>query len=107
MGHEGFNAAEAQLIYENGELNEQLLAERYGLSPEDAAQEVTFGTYTGTVAQMLSDERCPVGSMVETAYAESGIEGVSEKFKTLAQLDPRFTVEISEQTLEREHLKKN
>jgi len=55
---------------------------------------------------MLDDEKCPVGGVLRTAYEEKGIEGVAEKFKTLGELDPRFSVKITQETIRREQLKK-
>jgi hypothetical protein len=109
MSHEGFPTSQPSevIIQPDGSLNEALLGERYGIGVEEAGQEVTFGSYTGTVAQMLSDERCPVGGMVQSAYQEKGIDGVAEKLKTLSQLDPRFSVKIAPETLQREQVKKN
>jgi hypothetical protein len=110
--HEGFSAATQEqatqeaVFYEDGSLNEALLSERFGIGAEEAMQQVAFGSYTGTVAQMLGDEKCPVGGMVSTAYQEKGIEGVAEKFKTLSELDPRFSVKITEATAMREQVKK-
>lgn len=111
MHREGFpsgleQTAEA-IIRPDGSLNEAALNERYGLGIEEASQPVTFGAYTGTVAQMLSDDRCPVGGMVQEAYQERGIEGVAEKLRTLGALDSRFSVSISEATFQRERVKKN
>jgi hypothetical protein len=94
------------VFLQDGSLNEALLVNRFGISSEEAMQEVTFGSYKGTVAQMLGDEKCPVGGMVSSAYAERGIEGVAEKFRTLSELDPKFAVTITETTLQRDRLKK-
>ena len=110
--HEGFPAAAQEqatqeaIFHHDGSLNEAFLSERFGIGAEEAMQQVTFGSYTGTVAQMLGDERCPVGEMVSTAYEEKGIEGVAEKFKTLGEMDPRFSVKITEATVQREQVKK-
>ncbi len=89
LQHEGFPAAAQEqvtqeaIFHQDGSLNEAFLGERFGIGVEEAMQQVTFGGYTGTVAQMLGDARCPVGGMISTAYEEKGLEGVSEKFKTL------------------------
>jgi len=111
MSHEGLPLGLEQtveaIIQPDGSLNEALLSERWGLGIEEASQHVTFGAYTGTVAQMLSDERCPVGGMIEGAYREEGIKGVVAKLKTLGDLDPRFSVEVTDATLQREDVKKN
>jgi hypothetical protein len=111
--HEGFPtgqeaplASYAAVFHEDGTLNEEFLSENFGLGAQEAMQPVAFGNYTGTVAQMLADEKCPVGAMVGQAYQEQGIAGVTEKFKTLGQMDSRFSVEITQATLAREDLKK-
>jgi hypothetical protein len=114
MSHEGFStvtqeqaavAGEA-VFHQDGSLNEVSLGERFGIGVDVAMQEVTFGRYRGTVAQMLADGGCPVGEMVSTAYQEKGIAGVAEKFKALSEMDPNFSVEIPAATIEREQLKK-
>jgi hypothetical protein len=114
MSHEGFStvtqeqaavAGEA-VFHQDGSLNEAFLNDHFGIGVEEAAQQVSFGSYTGTVAQMLGDERCPVGGMVSTAYQEKGIAGVAEKLKALAEMDPNFSVEITEATMERQRVKK-
>jgi hypothetical protein len=98
--------SEEALFQPDGTLNEDFLYERFGIGTDEALQIVTFGAYTGTVAQMLADEKCPVGSMLSTAYVEHGIDGVSAKLKTLEDLDPGFSVKITETTLRREQVKK-
>lgn len=109
-GSEGFPSTENEqkeaIFFDDGSLNETALQQRFGIGREEAMQPVAFGSYNGTVAQMLSDERCPVGGMLEGAYQERGIEGVEEKFKSLSQIDPQFKVELSPQTIEREQVKK-
>ena len=114
MSHsEGFptgfeQAASERLINpEDGSVNEGLLNNKYGLGIEEANQIVSFGNYTGTVAQMLNDEKCPVGGMVSNAYQEKGIEGVQEQFKNLGTMDKNFSVKVSEVTIQREQVKKN
>jgi hypothetical protein len=97
---------QGSLLNPDGSLNEDLLSQRYGLGIEEASQEVSFGSYRGTVAQMLSDERCPVGAMVSTAYQEKGLDGVVERFKSLAQMDPQFSIRITPTTRQREQVKK-
>ena len=97
-------AAEA-VINPDGTLNEDFLRNQYGLEAEDAMQTVSFGNYTGTVAQMLSDERCPVGDMVRNAYHEKGLAGVEETFQKFSMVDRAFEPKISETT--REIQKKN
>ena len=110
--HESFSSIESErapkeaIFKQDGSLNEEFLSERYGLGAEEANQYVVFGSYNGTVAQMLNDEKCPVGGLVSYAYDEKGIKGVAEKLKTIGELDPRFSINISDATLYRESLKK-
>ena len=110
--HEGFptvapeQATQEAIFHQDGSLNEAFLSGHFGIGAEEAMQPVAFGSYTGTVAQMLGDERCPVGGMVRTAYEEKGIDGVAEKFKTLGEMDSRFSVKITEATVQRENVKK-
>jgi hypothetical protein len=99
--------SEKTIIREDGSLNEELLNKKYGLGVEEANQIVSFGNYTGTVAQMLSDEKCPVGGMVSTAYEDKGIEGVAEQFKLLKVMDKNFSVTFNETTMQGEQVKKN
>ncbi len=111
--YEGFppasqeSAIEETILLPDGTLNENFLREQYGLGAEEAMQTVNFGSYSGTVAQMLGDERCPVGGMVKAAYREKGLEGVEGTFKSLGALDPNFKPIISESTIQRERQKKN
>lgn len=99
-------SAQEAIFHQDGTLNEAFLGDHFGIGVEEAAQQVTFGNYTGTVAQMLDDERCPVGGMVSAAYQEKGLEGVAEKFKMLGEMDPKFSVKITEETIQREQVKK-
>ncbi|HSX23620.1 MAG TPA: hypothetical protein VLE74_00780 [Candidatus Saccharimonadales bacterium] len=116
---EGFTTPVTEAILEenltvfhtDGSLNTERLRELYGLGVEEAMQEVEWGSYKGTVAQML-DERpgvkpCPVGKVARDAYKENGIDGVAEQLDNLGKMDPKFSVKISETTMEREREKKN
>jgi hypothetical protein len=91
---------------------EEYFQQVFGLGREELEQTVTFGGHTGTVAQMLTDEKCPVGSMIGQAYRQEGLAGVQEKLGLLTQMagekdgQKLFDVRISEQSLERENLKK-
>lgn len=112
LPHEGFSevaqeqVAQEAIFRSDGSLDEEALSARFGIGIEEASQQVTFGSYTGTVAQMLDDERCPVGAMVGAAYEEEGVEGVIKKFKALHEMDSGFSVEIAETTEQREQVKK-
>ncbi len=90
----------------DGSLNVANLTKLYGLGVEEATQEIQWGAYSGTVAQMLDDARCPVGGRLQVAYREEGIAGVIGAFEGLRTLDPGFKVEISDETLLREREKK-
>lgn len=94
-------ASPPQIFNSDGSLNEGNLSKHYGLGAEDAMQQVRFGEYTGTVADMLADGRCPVGGRIRTAFETTGIDGVLEQFGALNIMDPNFKVEISEVTVER------
>jgi hypothetical protein len=106
IGHEQTITVPEAVFFDDGSLNEAFLADRFGIGDQEAMQEVTFGSYTGTVAQMLSDEKCPVGGMVSSAYAERGIEGVDGMFKILSEMDSRFSVRVTDATMQRELEKK-
>lgn len=96
---------------EDGSFNEAAidktaLSSLYGLQVEDAKQEVTFGSYKGSVADMLSD--CPhVGAPLRKAYEQNGIDGVIAGFAGLKMFSPDFNVQVSEETIELEQQKKN
>jgi hypothetical protein len=94
------------IFFEDGTLNEDVLGQQFGLGAAEAMQEVTFGSYTGTAAEMLADPKCPVGGMIKKAYAEEGIDGVERKFASLQDMDPEFKFTITPETLEREGSKK-
>ena len=98
-------AVNESVFFPDGTVNEDFLKEQYGLGIEEANQIVSFGKYTGTMAQMLGDEKCPVGEMVSSAYKEKGLDGVEETFKNLRALDSNFNPVISEAA--RELQKKN
>lgn len=74
------------------------ILDTYGLGPQEAASIITFGSYTGTVAAMLTDERCPVGGIVATAYAAEGIAGVETKLDAVKTLYGDFELAIGEET---------
>lgn len=113
MSHEGLPTVTQEqappqeaVFHQDGSLNEAFLNDHFGIGAEEAEQQVSFGSYRGTVAQMLGDEKCPVGEMVSTAYQEKGVAGVAEKFKALGEMDPNFSVQITKATMEREQVKK-
>lgn len=107
--HEKFNTQVneetviAESLYDNqGNINEDLLRQRFGLGIEEANQPVVFGSYQGTVGQMLDDARCPVGAMASQAYEKDGLQGLDAMFNNLAMVDKHFSVEITSATRERE-----
>jgi len=110
--HEGFptvaqeQTTQEAIFHQDGSLNEAFLNERYGIGTEEAMQQVFYGSFQGTVAQMLNNEKCPVGGILSTAYQEQGIEGVAEKLNAFSTIDPKFSVKITEATIQRENLKK-
>jgi hypothetical protein len=94
MNGEGFPEHEAEPA-----LSEEEFLLRFGISLEEASREVTFFSYTGTLGQALADEKCPVGSMLESAHASSGVEGVRTQLETLKSLSGgTFDVEIRDKT---------
>lgn len=74
-----------------------------GLGPAEFDQPLEYqksdGTVIqGTVGQMLSDEACPVGQWVATAYEKGGLEGSYNKVNLAMQMADQPPVPISEQT---------
>lgn len=104
MNHE---VSPPQIRKPDGSPNERVLNDQFGIGIEEANQRVQFGNYTGTVLDMLSDRRCPVGDKLHTTYLEAGIDGVVKQLEALSAMDPNFRVEITPQTLERNYEKKN
>lgn len=74
------------------------LVDRFGLGPEEAATIISYGKYTGTLGAMLTDERCPVGNVIESAYEKDGISGVEAQFGALSVMASDFSVTISART---------
>jgi hypothetical protein len=74
------------------------IIERFGLGPEEANTIVSYGNYTGTLAAMLNDERCPVGNVIADAYQTEGIAGVETKFAALSMMSSDFAVSIGDKT---------
>jgi hypothetical protein len=63
---------------DDGSLNETLLLKEYGLGAEEASRVVTFGTFQGTMEEVIANPNCPFGSMLKNAYQERGGAGVDE-----------------------------
>ncbi len=74
------------------------ILDTYGLGPAEASATVTFGEHTGTVAAMLTDERCPVGRIVAEAYKAEGLQGVEKKAAALKLLYDDFDLPIGRDT---------
>lgn len=98
---------------------EEVIFNRFGLSVDDLAQRVTFGSYVDKplwIALKASlvpiDERdpekpiCPLGDIAQAAYKEGQTAGVVESFQNLSKMDPRFKIVISERTVACAMLKK-
>lgn len=95
------------IFNQDGSINEGVLIDRYGLGMAEATQQVKFGDYTGTVAEMLNDARCPVGGKIRDAYKGTGIDGVIEQFEALNIMVRDFKIEITAPTIERAREKKS
>jgi hypothetical protein len=96
MGHETSRPSAHEL--EQQPQFDPSMIERFGLGPEEANSVVSYGNYTGTLAAMLNDERCPVGNIVAEAYQQEGIVGVETKFAALSMMSNEFSVPISAKT---------
>jgi len=96
MGHETSRPSAPEL--EQQTQFDPSMIERFGLGPEEANTVVSYGNYTGTLATMLNDERCPVGNVIADAYQQEGIAGVETKFTALSMMSNEFSVPISAQT---------
>lgn len=75
------------------------LVDTFGLGPVELGTQVRFGTYEGTLGEALTDERCPLGSMVASTYETDGFEGVEKQIGLLSQMSGgAFKLEISATT---------
>lgn len=82
---------------ELAQISETELLARFGINAEEASQQVTFFSYTGTLSQALSDERCPVGAMIEQAHSDGGVELVRGKLGELSLMSGgTFNVVVSD-----------
>lgn len=89
-------APQPELVFdENGSLPNEHMMTNYGMTSEEGQQYVEFGSWKGTVAQMLSDPRCPVGATVREAHATEGIEGVQKAFEGLKMMAPKVDLVVS------------
>jgi hypothetical protein len=86
---------------EYGSLPDDYLMARFGMTSEEGRQEVAFGKYSGTWAQMLADDRCPVGGMAAAAHREGGTTAVREKLTAMGSLfNADLSVKIADKTKE-------
>lgn len=76
------------------QISDEELLIRFGVSAEEAEQSIQFGSYSGTLGQMLADDRCPIGGQIEQEHQEHGIEGVREKISQLGALGMQGEVVI-------------
>lgn len=92
-----------QILVEHGE---EYFHEQFGLGREELQQTVTFGGHQGSVAAMLTDEKCPVGGKLAEAYREGGLEAVQTKANQLSEFAPEFSLPIVASSWQREAQKK-
>lgn len=71
-------------------LNDEFFRSNYGISLEEASQPIEAGQYRGTMGQMLTDEKCPVGAMVSEAFQEGGREAAQQKIESFKPIFPNF-----------------
>jgi hypothetical protein len=103
MGNEhmpaGAEQPKAELQFDDfGSLPDEHMMSLYGMSSEEGRQYIEFGTWKGTVAQMLADDRCPVGANVRTAHEERGIEGVQQTFEGLKMMGAKAEITVRPKT---------
>ena len=93
---------EDQLVFdEHGSLPDEILMPQYGITSEEARAVVTFGNRTGTFAQMVADEGCPVGPMLKAAHTQGGVEAVRQKLGKIEELfETKLAIEIADKTPE-------
>jgi len=81
-------------------LSQEQILEEFGFGPREAQQVLSFGTHTGTLAEMLSDEGCPVRDLLRDAYRENGsIDAGIEKVQMLGKVwGKEVTIAVSDDT---------
>ncbi len=87
------------LINPDGSIHAANLWSRFGLQERDVAKTIEYGGNKGTVAEMLNDQRCPVGGMLERTFTKKGITGVAEKFGDLREEYEINLGEVSAETI--------
>jgi hypothetical protein len=97
-------AAELQAVFDVTPI-EQITAQT-GLGFDELSQVITYtvngNTKTGTLAEVVTDTRCPVGGMISKRFSKSGIEGVERLVTGWSEDDPDMKVTFSESTLKGE-----
>lgn len=71
--------------------------EQFGISLQEATQEVKYGDETQMLGAVLHHEKCPVGKWVRQANTEGGREAVIKKFSLFGQMATEFTVELADE----------
>lgn len=82
----------------------------HGIDEVEASREVEFvmgpdNIYRGTVGQMLTSSRCPVGSMLKMSVATNGEVGMS--FEQIQKSGMRYVDKVPPSSQELEDPKKN
>lgn len=80
---------------EYNSLPDAYMMSTYGMTSEEGRQGIQFREWNGTIAQMLSDPRCPVGEMIKNAHQDNGTEGVQQAFLGLRMMAPDVKIEVS------------
>lgn len=86
---------------EYGSLPDSYLMERFGISSEEGRQTVTYRGQTKPLAQVVVDERCPVGGWLEDAHADPDPNAVVDFFSDLSRMSRgEFTANVRVKTEE-------
>ncbi len=86
------------VLDEFGSLPDTYMMRDFGMTSIEGRQEVEFGKWKGTVAQMLNDPGCPVGAVIRTAHREGGVEGVKKAFEGFKMIDPKININVDPKT---------
>ena len=87
---------------------EDYFRDRFGLGAEELSANARFGSYDGPLIDALVPDdpkdvgaagTCPLGTMIEEANNEGGLQAVQEKFNGLSMLDSNFKAAVSERSL--------
>ena len=87
-------------------INYDAVRDQFGLGEKEANTRIRYGSYRGTVAEMLADDRCPEGGRLRGVYREKGLDGIRSEFSDYNKKDSGFKVEFTEETIARERDKK-